>query len=60
MNNLHNTFKIICLGGSTTHCQEIDDFSKTWPSLLNSKLNNNSFVLILELEDGIHFKVLID
>ena len=44
MNNLHNTFKIICLGGSTTHCQEIDDFSKTWPSLLNSKLNNNSFV----------------
>tara|TARA_Y100000590_G_C15748081_1_gene1023043 strand:+ start:8795 stop:9880 length:1086 start_codon:yes stop_codon:yes gene_type:complete len=45
MDNLDYSFKVICIGGSTTHCQEIDDVSKTWPSLLNSKLNNqNSFV----------------
>ena len=33
-----NTFKIVCIGGSTTHCSDIDNFEETWPSLINTKL----------------------
>ena len=32
-----NLYKIICIGGSSTHCQEMPSYHLTWPSLLNKK-----------------------
>tara|TARA_B110000971_G_scaffold120591_1_gene123479 strand:- start:11615 stop:12700 length:1086 start_codon:yes stop_codon:yes gene_type:complete len=38
-----NKKKIICIGGSTTQCQEMTSYKYSWPSLLNKKLNNDKF-----------------
>ena len=32
-------FKILCIGGSTTYCTEIDSYKDTWPFMLNLKLS---------------------
>ena len=34
-----NLFKILCIGGSTTYCTEIDSYENTWPYMLNLKLS---------------------
>ncbi len=36
-------FIIICIGGSSTHCQEMESYDLTWPAKLNNKLNKNKF-----------------
>ena len=36
------TFKIVCIGGSTTQCSDIDNFDETWPALIDSNLKKNS------------------
>jgi lysophospholipase L1-like esterase len=41
-----HTYKIICIGGSTTHCADIENFEETWPALLQKKLGNNNFTVI--------------
>lgn len=42
-----STFKIVCIGGSTTHCSDMDDYRDTWPALLQKKLNKeNDFTVI--------------
>ena len=33
-------YKIVCIGGSTTQCSDMENFEDTWPSLLNKNLNN--------------------
>ena len=32
-------FKIICVGSSSTQCQEMDDFRDSWPAKLDKKLD---------------------
>ena len=46
-------FKIICIGGSSTHCQEMKTFDLTWPSRLNTKLNNYDDNNILVINFGV-------
>ncbi len=43
INNSKKKLRIICVGGSTTHCVEMDDYNNTWPSKLNSKLGKDKF-----------------
>lgn len=47
LSNYKSNYKIICIGGSSTHCAEMDDYRDTWPSLLHDKLNkkHNSTVI---------------
>ena len=40
---LKNKKKIICIGGSTTHCVEMDNYEDTWPSVLNRILGKKNF-----------------
>ena len=37
-----NEFKIICLGGSTTYCTDIEKNEDTWPFLLNNSLKEKN------------------
>tara|TARA_B100000989_G_C19531918_1_gene470534 strand:- start:1229 stop:2308 length:1080 start_codon:yes stop_codon:yes gene_type:complete len=34
---------IICIGGSTTQCMEMENYQDTWPAILNSKLREKNF-----------------
>ena len=50
-----NLYKIICIGGSSTHCQEMPSYHLTWPSLLNKKLNESNLsskVLVINFGVG--------
>tara|TARA_B100000965_G_scaffold181469_1_gene151434 strand:- start:1555 stop:2661 length:1107 start_codon:yes stop_codon:yes gene_type:complete len=46
LDNHPNTFKIICIGGSSTHCLEMDKFEDTWPALVQQKLKNENCIVI--------------
>lgn len=41
-----NFKKIVCIGGSTTQCMEIEDYNDTWPAILNSKLKNKDYSVL--------------
>ena len=43
INNSKDKKKIICIGGSTTHCVEMEDYNDTWPSILNKQLGTDKF-----------------
>ena len=47
-----DSYKIICIGGSTTHCQEMDNYQYTWPSLLNNNLNKYRKVQVFNFGVG--------
>jgi hypothetical protein len=34
-----NSYKIVCIGGSATHCAEMEFFQDTWPAKLKEKLS---------------------
>ena len=38
-----NFKKIICIGGSTTQCMEMENYQDTWPALLNKNLQKKKF-----------------
>lgn len=38
-NTNHDSFKIVCIGGSTTHCGDMEDYRDSWPAVLHRKLN---------------------
>lgn len=40
-----NSKKIVCIGGSTTHCQEMEEFEATWPALIQSKFSKNKVLI---------------
>ena len=35
--------RVVCIGGSTTMCEEMASYKESWPSLLNKKLGNKKF-----------------
>ena len=35
-----NAYKIVCIGGSSTHCAEMDKYQDTWPGQLQQELKN--------------------
>ena len=36
----NNKINIVCIGGSTTQCANMDNYQDTWPSLLENKFEN--------------------
>jgi len=40
-----DTYKIVCIGGSTTHGQDMEYFEDTWPGKLQKKLGNDKFLV---------------
>ncbi len=39
------TYKIVCIGGSTTHGQDMEHFEDTWPGQLQKKLGIDKFLV---------------
>ena len=39
----YSTKKIVCVGGSSTYCTELDDYKMSWPAKLKEKLGKNNF-----------------
>lgn len=46
-------YKVVCIGGSSTHCQEMPSYDYTWPSLLNKKLNEKIDKKFLVINFGV-------
>ena len=47
-----NAYKIVCIGGSTTHCAEMEYYQDTWPAKLKEKLSSKKDVLVLNFGVG--------
>jgi len=47
-----NAFKIVCIGGSSTHCAEMELFQDTWPAKLNEKFSPENNVIVFNFGVG--------
>lgn len=47
-----DSYKIVCIGGSTTYCGEMTAFKDTWPSKLKNKLNSGNKILVFNFGIG--------
>lgn len=52
INENKKNYKIVCIGGSSTHCAEMDDFRDTWPSLLHKNINKKHKSTIINFGVG--------
>ena len=52
-----DSFKIVCIGGSTTHCAEMDDFRDTWPALINKQLNISCKTTVINFGVGAYSSI---
>ena len=51
-NTNHDSFKIVCIGGSTTHCGDMEDYKDTWPAVLHRKLNEKAKCTVINFGVG--------
>ena len=47
-----DAYKIVCIGGSSTHCAEMECYQDTWPAKLKEKLSTNNDVLVFNFGVG--------
>ena len=46
LKNNEKSYKIVCIGGSSTHCQEMDNYEDTWPAKLQNELKQKNVLVI--------------
>lgn len=46
LSNNKNVKKIICIGGSSTQCAEMQKFEDTWPAIIQRNLGVDNFIVI--------------